>query len=148
MKRKIIGIFIIALLTISYMPMVSSEASQAPESNENKGGDINFFFTGRIGGQNILATQGQIFLAKIGIYKEIKWIELSVKGGNIFFFDGELIHLESPCTLKLYNLVGFGTPFLLFLGFIRYIIPPIGTKQFTLIGSCESYDIPTMGRAL
>ncbi len=145
MKRKIIGIFVIAILTISYMPIINSETSQVPESYESKGGDIKFFFIGKVNGGSIGTVPGKIFLAILGIYIDVGFISLNVEGSNLFLFDGETMQLEPPCAVKLYNVKGISIPRPPFCSLIFRMIKGIIFSDITaieiLLGSCESYEI-------
>ena len=44
MKRKIIGIFVIVLLTTTYIPTITSSGSQVQELGEGEINDIKIFF--------------------------------------------------------------------------------------------------------
>lgn len=130
--------------------MVSSEASQAPESYESKGGDIKFFFMGKVSTGDMVVTQVQIFLARLGIYKDILYMSKYVEGSNLFLVDGETIHLEPPCVLKLYNVSGFGIPYAPVCSMILRTIKGYIFSDFNAIdiqiGSCESYEIQNVTR--
>ena len=65
MKRKIIGIFIITLLTLSYMPIITSEESQVSESYEREGGNI--FFMGRIYGHREFTKKSSVLFFTFNI---------------------------------------------------------------------------------
>ncbi|MBN2603952.1 MAG: hypothetical protein JXA91_07475 [Candidatus Thermoplasmatota archaeon] len=143
MKRKIIGIFIIALLTISYMPIITSEASQVPESNESKGGDIKIFFIGGTNGTGmIIRDNASLFLVIFGIYNNMPWVRIDLTKNYILLVDGKIKNFEPPCELRLYNFTGIGTPWN-----VLWIILKIYTfswklkMMLTLIGNCESYEI-------
>jgi hypothetical protein len=143
MNRKIIGIFVIALLTISYMPMVSSEASQVPESNEIQDSNVKIFFIGGTVGWS-MATNGGVptFLAMFGIYVDTPWVELNLTKNYILVVDGKIKNLEQPCELRLYNFTGVGSPLNpLWVFFKAYTFPWNLKFMFTLIGNCESYEI-------
>ena len=143
MKRKIVGIFIIALLTISYMPIITSEASQAPESYESKGGDIKFFFAGMTSGYGGQYESYKGLLADFGIYVDINIQFMHVEEGNFFLVDGKIIQLEAPCFLELHNFSGIGMPFRFhsFMGFLTRHLFPGPHMWVYFAGSCESYEI-------
>ena len=141
MKRKIIGIFVIALLTTIYIPTITSSGSQVQELGEGEINDIKIFFIGRLSSFCMCCPVTSILLSKIGVYKEIDWMDLPVEGNNIFLVDGKTIQLEPPCHLILYNLEGFGTSSSFIWFFIKSLIPPCLTYTFTFMGNCESYQI-------
>ena len=71
MKKKIVGMLIIILLTISYIPIIRSEESQAPESHKGEDGIIKFFFTGMVNGIEEHLSNGSFLLKLFGIYKNM-----------------------------------------------------------------------------
>jgi len=139
MKRKIVGIFVIALLTISYMPIVSSEISQVPESNETQDDDIKFFFTGWTVsyGDGLGNTFVKLFIARFGVYLDIKSFEIDVIAKSYLKVDGKIEQLEPYHTLILHNFSGIGTPY----GFMEFLSGAIVAMRVCFTGSCESYEI-------
>ncbi len=143
MKRKIIGIFVITLLTLSYMPIIDCEESQLPKSYESKENNIRFFFIESTKGFDVAIPDNvSLFLSIFGIYKDIIWIKAHIAKNYILFIDGKIRNLEPPCDLILYNFTGVGTPLNIFWFLLRAYTPPWNAElKLTLIGSCESYEI-------
>lgn len=144
MKRKIIGIFIIALLTISYMPIIGCEATQVPESYESKGGDIKFFFMGRTTDHYVQDKKSSPrLLAYFGIFKDVMCLFVDIYEKNyIFLSDGKIQTLEPPCCLVLLNFTGIGTPQkTLVWHTIHCFLPPFDKYFLILMGGCRTYEV-------
>ena len=143
MKRKIIGIFIIAVLTISSMPIINSEEFQVQESYKSKDSNIRFFFIENTKGVYIaIPDNTSLFLTIFGIYKDVIWVKANITKNYIFMIDGKIKNLEPPCTLILYNFTGFGTPLnILWILLKAYMYLWNDGIMLTLFGSCESYEI-------
>ena len=136
MKRKIIGIFVIALLTISYMPLVTGDASQVSEEGKSEVNKIGIFFRGEV---YLMSMSLPNHLPYLGIFLDIESIWITVGEKNLFMADGKIKHLDSLCCLRLYHFTGIGTPIGVNWMAFKYFINP-DAKQF-LMGFCDYYKI-------
>lgn len=144
MKRKIVGIFVIALLTFSYIPIVSSEMAEVPESHGSESGDIKFFLKGWTTGYSGEFTYYvKQLIASFGVYNDIRWFYIDVIANGYLQVDGKIENIKPPYTLILHNFSGIGTPFSFGIFLVKGIISPFPAAAIRVCftGSCESYEI-------